>query len=210
MLGACHTRNFQAVASTFLRDLVLRDKDIEDKNIQENLIDLSNLLTSWDIILPQYDGTIPDGMFPSDRQGVPAGLLPFLLARFPILHHDHEDFEMHENAALMLHHFWECVDSLRAGGRSVLVSNVAPQDRKEFVSAADKFISLVVSKLYPDRQQVVEELRIKIPAAFELFEQGNEEGTNTFIRLKALFYGVHGKSVAVFEDGRLRLLTDLL
>ncbi len=183
---------------------------MENKYKYERLIDLCNLLTGWNILVPQYEVSIPDGLTPSDQEGIPAGLLPFLLARFPIPDETHEDFKMHENAAEMLHCFWECIDSLRSKGSSVLVCNVAPKDQDNFVTAADQFISSVVSKLYPDTQQVVEQLRIKIPIAFDRFEKGDEEGTNEFIRLKALFYGIHGISVALPNNGRLRLRRRLL
>jgi hypothetical protein len=210
MLGACHSREFQTLVSMFNHGFVLPAYPMENKYKYERLIDLCNLLTGWNILVPQYEVSIPDGLTPSDQEGIPAGLLPFLLARFPIPDETHEDFKMHENAAEMLHCFWECIDSLRSKGSSVLVCNVAPKDQDNFVTAADQFISSVVSKLYPDTQQVVEQLRIKIPIAFDRFEKGDEEGTNEFIRLKALFYGIHGISVALPNNGRLRLRRRLL
>ena len=191
----CQTAKFQHFVFELL-DAFLPDTSEDMKDVRFILMhwNCTDQTIFWSQVKPSDETAAPE-------PGIPVGLLPFVLHEAIPPEVRDRQFPLHKAANHMLTEFYAVLAVLQSYGKDANPCDVPASVRAPFVDAAKTLAITYVKYTHPTSQEIKETLDRVLPLALELLWQRRPEHASLFMKIRSLYFGLHGVSVpADFMD----------
>ncbi len=189
MTRLCKTARFQQMMFEFLKAFV--------PLASEEMMDLLFILRRWNCtntgILQSTAEPSPDTA--ATEPGVPVGLLMFVLEKIIPPDAGLPEFPLFKAANEMLCQFYAALEVARDLGRTATLSNFPMAQCVPFVHAAREFAMAYVRYTHPTTEAVQAVVHRVVPMAIEQLNEGRPDGVMLYLKIKTLFFGLHGISL---------------
>lgn len=185
----CRTAKFQSMVFQFFKAFI----PIAD----ETSLDIRFILMRWNCTLPGLclSTAEPSPDVAAREPGIPVGLLPFVLDKALPPDADQPEFALYMAANELLCQFWDALGVARKLGRNATLEDFPTAQCAPLVEAAKEFVITYVRLTHPIAEEVEAMLRRVVPLAIQQMVEGGPEGARLYLKIKTLFFGLHGFSL---------------